>query len=127
MSSPLALIVEDDFDLSKIFAQALQSSGFETQVVRSGDLAMTWLSSTAPNVVVLDLHLPHIAGTDILRHIHSDPALADTRVIVVTADVRLAETLRDEADLVLLKPISFSQLSDLADRLANSTSDLRLV
>ncbi len=117
MSNPLALIVEDDYDLSNIFAQALQAAGFETQIFRTGDAALVRLSSTKPDVVVLDLHLPRVAGMDILRQIRADPRLAETRVIVATADDRQAEALQDEADLVLVKPISFSQLRDLAARL----------
>lgn len=117
MDNSLALIVEDDYDLSIIFAQALQAAGFETQIVRAGDTALMWLSSTTPSVVVLDLHLPRVAGTSILKQIRSDPRLAETRVIVSTADASLAETLREDADLVLLKPISFTQLRDLAARL----------
>ena len=117
MSDPFALIVEDDYDLSNIFAQALRAAGFETQIVRAGDTAIMWLSSTAPDVVVLDLHLPRVAGTDILGRIRSDPRLVDTRVIVATADDRTSEILREEADLVLVKPISFTQLRDLALRL----------
>jgi DNA-binding response OmpR family regulator len=122
MTNPLALIVEDDYDLSIIFAEALQAAGFETQIVRAGDTALMWLSSTTPKVVVLDLHLPRVAGTSILQQIRSDPHLTETRVIVATADARLAETLREDADLVLLKPISFTQLRDLASRLTSMKS-----
>ena len=117
MSDLLALIIEDDYDLSNIFAEALQAAGFETQIIQTGDVALVRLSSTTPNVVVLDLHLPRVGGVDILRQIRTDPRLAETRVIVTTADERLAETLREEADLVLVKPISFSQLRDLSSRL----------
>ena len=117
MNKPSALIVEDDYDISIIFAQALRAAGFETQIIRSGDTAVMWLSSTAPDVVVLDLHLPRVSGIEILSQIRADPRLAGTRVIIATADDRKAEILREEADLVLVKPVSFSQLRDLALRL----------
>jgi DNA-binding response OmpR family regulator len=117
MANPLALIIEDDYDLSDIFARALQAAGFETQIIRRGDTALARLASIAPDVVVLDLHLPYVSGVDILREMRADARLAETRVIVATADPRAAETLEDQANLVLLKPISFSQLRDLAGRL----------
>lgn len=117
MSDPLALIIEDDYDASFIFAEALQAAGFKTEIARSGDAALAWLDAAKPDVVVLDLHLPHVAGTDILRQIRADARLAETHVIVATADPRLADTLQDEAELVLIKPISFSQLRDLSARL----------
>lgn len=114
MSKRLALIVEDDADLSTIFSEALKAAGFETEVALAGDTALARLAVTTPNVVVLDLHLPRVTGMDILHQIRADPRLTGTRVIVATAHPRMADSLRDEADLVLLKPISFSQLRDLA-------------
>ena len=68
-------------------------------------------------MVVLDLHLPEISGETILHQIRADERLAGTSIMVATADPHLAETLRSEADLVLIKPISFGQLRDLAIRL----------
>lgn len=117
MSDRFALIIEDDSDLAIIFAKALQEAGFETQVVRAGDTAVMWLSSTTPDVVVLDLHLPRVSGEEVLQQIRADGRLDGTKVIIATADPRLAENLQDQADLVLLKPIGFGQLRDLATRL----------
>lgn len=117
MNNPLALIIEDDFDLATIFDEALKAAEFKTEVIRAGDTAMARLAVVAPDVVILDLHLPHVAGTDILDQIRADERLAAARVIITTADARLAETMHNQADLVLVKPISFSQLRDMAVRL----------
>jgi two-component system response regulator AdeR len=122
MSELLGLIIEDDDDLSVIFSEALQAAGFKTEIIQSGDRALARLAVTTPDVVVLDLHLPRVAGMDILHQIRADARLAKTRVIVATAHPRMAESLRDEADLVLLKPISFSQLRDLASILGSTPS-----
>ncbi len=116
MTHRYALVIEDDVDLSTIFSEALKIAGFETEIIRDGQAAVERLAEVVPNVVVLDLHLPHVAGTDILQQIRADSRLDDTRVIVATADASLAEVLEDDADLVLLKPISFLQLSTLASR-----------
>lgn len=117
MTGLFALIIEDDVDLATIFSEALQAAGYNTEAVHEGDIALARLASTIPDVVVLDLHLPHVAGTDILRRIRADRRLAGTRVMVATADPRVATMLEAEADLILLKPISFTQLRDLATRL----------
>ena len=122
MSDLFALIVEDETDLAIIFSKALQEAGFETQIVRAGDTALMWLTSTTPQIVVLDLHLPRVSGEEVLEQIRADERLAATKVIIATADPRMAETLQDRADLVLLKPIGFSQLRDLAARLGFETS-----
>jgi DNA-binding response OmpR family regulator len=122
MSIPFALIIEDDYDASLIFAEALQAAGFETEIIRSGDTALARLAATTPDAVVLDLHMPHVSGVDIMEQIRADERLAETQVIVATADPRLADTLQDDADLVLIKPFSFSQLRDLAARLGSVIS-----
>jgi DNA-binding response OmpR family regulator len=75
------------------------------------------LAETKPAVIVLDLHLPHVSGKNILQLIRSSHWLSETRVIIASADPITAEMVRSEADLVLLKPISFIQLHDLAARL----------
>lgn len=117
MKQPFALVIEDDADLSTIFAAALHAAEFDTEIVSDGSSAIERLSASQPALVVLDLHLPNTSGKDILAHICANDRLADTRVILATADALLAESLRGDADLVLLKPISFHQLRDLASRL----------
>ena len=67
MDNPLAFIVEDDEDASVIFASALQEAGFECEIIRAGDKALTWLAETVPAVIVLDLELPGVSGIDIRR------------------------------------------------------------
>ncbi|MBN1487784.1 MAG: response regulator [Anaerolineae bacterium] len=120
MDKLLAMVVEDDPDLCTIFSQALKSAGFEVEVIVAGDVAMKRLAEVVPGVVVLDLHLPNVSGRDILHYIRSDERLEGTKVLIATADASMAETLEDEADLVLLKPISFVQLRAMASRLGSS-------
>jgi CheY-like chemotaxis protein len=112
-----ALIVEDDPDLASIFAEALKSAGFETQVIGDGAMAQRRIRDLRPQIIILDLHLPHVDGSTLLSQIRSDPILKGTIVIVATADAVMGEAYRDTADIVLIKPISFVQLRDLSSRL----------
>ena len=118
MSKRSAMIIEDNEDLAIIFAEALQAAGFDTGIIQDGDTARARLQSCVPNIIILDLHLPYVSGEDILKQIRADERLVKTRVIIATADPRMADMLKDQADLVLLKPISFGQLRDLAARLS---------
>jgi CheY-like chemotaxis protein len=117
MSVPFALIIEDHKDSAFIFGEALKAAGFEIEIVHLGDLALERLAATTPDVVVLDLHLPRVGGPDILHRIRTDARLAKTRVIVATAHPQMSERLQDDADVTLIKPVSFTQLRDLAARL----------
>ena len=120
MNPRFALNVEDEPDLATIYSEALKAGGFETEIVYDGAVALQRLKEVNPMVVVLDLNLPHIAGTDILAQIRADERLAKTQVVIATADAAMAEMLGESADLVLLKPVSFMQLRMMAERLAFS-------
>ncbi|MBK8901504.1 MAG: response regulator [Anaerolineaceae bacterium] len=115
-TKPLALIIEDDVDQNLIFTTALEQAGYKTESIQDGLTAQQRLTETVPKVVVLDLHIPEIAGKTLLRQIRNDQRLTNVRVLLATADAALADSLRAEADIILLKPISFSQLSVLASR-----------
>jgi CheY-like chemotaxis protein len=119
MTKPLALIIEDDPQLSRIFTLAL-SAHFQTEAILDGQAGLTRLEQVTPAVIVLDLHLPEISGEKILAYICNEPRLGETRIIIATADARQAEHLEDQADIVLLKPISPVQLRELAVRLYTS-------
>ena len=116
--SELALIIEDDEDLASIFAEALRGIGYEVEHIADGKLAQDRLKSgAAPFIILLDMHLPHISGGDLLTTIKHDELFEKTIVIITTADARMGDMYRDQADFVMIKPISFVQLRDLTARL----------
>ena len=117
--SKLALIIEDDEDLASIFAEALRGIGYEVELVADGRVAQERLKTrTPPFLILLDMHLPHVSGADLLTNIIKvDERLSKTMVIITTADARMGDTYGDQVDFVLIKPISFVQLRDLTSRL----------
>lgn len=117
--SELALILEDDEDLANIFAEALRGVGFQVELVVDGRMGQQRLKQDPPPyLILLDMHLPHISGADLLTNIiRKDERLANTIVIITTADARMGEAYTEQADFVMIKPISFVQLRDLTSRL----------
>lgn len=115
----LALIIEDDEDLASIFAEALRGIDYEVEQVADGQLAEKRLiNGLPPYLILLDMHLPHVSGGDLLTNIiKKDKKFSKTMVIITTADARMGETYGDQVDFVLIKPISFVQLRDLTARL----------
>ncbi len=114
---PFSLVVEDDPDLANIFSEAVNAAGFKTEIVVNGRLALERLKEIAPHLVILDMHLPEVSGRDILAYIRNEPRLAKTIVVIATADALMGEEMRDQADFVLIKPITFGQLRDMSARL----------
>ena len=116
MTKPLAFVIEDDPQLSRIFTLVL-GERFETVTITDGLQALAHLSETVPALVVLDINLPGASGGEILSVIRSVSRFESTRVIITTADSHAATEIQEKADIVLLKPISVAQLRDLASRL----------
>lgn len=114
---PIALIVEDDPQLVSIFETAFQMGGFETATAVDGRIAQEKLQTFVPDVILLDVHLPHISGDDLLHKIRGDGRFHQTKVILSTADSRIASHLREEATMILLKPVGFKELVELAKSL----------
>ena len=116
MKKPFALIIEDHLASAEFFATALSEGGYETEIIRSGQDAIDRLPNVVPDLIILDLNLPHVDGSEILKAVRRDERLVDTRVIVATTHWQGAEEVEQEADLVILKPVGFEQLRDLASR-----------
>ncbi len=113
-----ALIIEDDEDLSEIFGQAVSAANFSIEIIRDGSVAQKRLTEDInPTVIVLDIHMPGVEGDVLLEQIRANKRLVGTKVIVATADAQMGEVVRDAADFVLIKPVTFGQLRDLALRL----------
>ena len=118
MANPHALAIEDDKEIADFYGRVLESFGFEAEIIRNGEAALARLAAVVPSLVLLDLNLPsRVSGSDILHQIRADPRLTETRVIVITGHAELAETVRDEADLVFIKPVDIGDLGDLIARL----------
>jgi two-component system, OmpR family, sensor histidine kinase TorS len=118
MSALTALVVEDDAELGEIFSDILESRGVAVNYVADGQLALNWLSEFTPDIMMLDLHLPHVSGVEILRHVRSDLQNKHTKVIVVTADALLTGVIKEQADFTLIKPIDLDQLNSLISQLS---------
>ncbi|MEM7030969.1 MAG: response regulator, partial [Chloroflexota bacterium] len=96
---------------------------FDVENIYDGERAIKRLDESEPSLVVLDLHIPLISGRKVFEHIKRDERLNETRVMIATADPHRADWLREQADLVLVKPVSFDQLAELASRLRPADLD----
>ncbi len=122
MNHNLAFIIEDDSDLAAIFAFILTEKGLETEIISDGRMAIEKIESRLPGLIMLDIHLPHVSGASILTQIRAQPRLASIKVLVVTADPTSMNGIEELADLTLLKPVSYTQINDLIDRLIQKTA-----
>jgi CheY-like chemotaxis protein len=82
---PLVLLVEDQAELRRLYAQELMMSGFDVIEAGNGADALTWTASHAPDVVLMDLSIPVIDGWEATRRLKSDQRTAHIPVVALTA------------------------------------------
>ncbi|MEL6343891.1 MAG: response regulator [Myxococcota bacterium] len=107
------LVVEDEEDIRNLVALNLRKAGFRVLTAGDGSRAMALAREHRPPVVLLDLMLPDMSGTEICEALRADPDTRETYVIMVTA--RTDESDRIEgfevgADDYVPKPFSPREL-----------------
>jgi DNA-binding response OmpR family regulator len=105
------LIAEDDAPLATVIAQAFKSEDHVTKVAGSGDDALHLMQKERFDLLILDLNLPVVSGSEVLRKVRSENL--DIPILILTATDEVAERvacLDAGADDYLTKPFSFSEL-----------------
>jgi len=101
-----ALIVEDDASTRKALVDLVSGADFDIDVAPDGELAVGLLTRNTYDVVVLDLILPKISGTDIMEYLHCTKPHMLTKVVVVTGlDVAEIRKLFPDVCDALGKPV----------------------
>lgn len=79
------LIVDDEDDLRSLLDLNLRREGFSTVLVATGAEALEAVREQPPSLIVLDLMLPDLPGTEVCRRVRANPELASTPIIMLTA------------------------------------------
>ena len=104
------LIVEDEQSISNFISTILEANGYDTIIVRSGEEALTMVSSHCPDLIILDLGLPDMDGIEVLKEVRRWSSLP---VVVVSArqhEGDKVEALDCGADDYLVKPFGTGEL-----------------
>src|SRR6266481_1375109 len=107
------LVVEDDPDIAELVERYLSKAGFSTDRVASGRDALDAIALKAPDLLVLDLMLPHLDGLEICRRVRAHDKTANIPIIMLTARAEESERivgLELGADDYLAKPFSPNEL-----------------
>lgn len=114
------LIVDDNRDLREILARFLRSCGYETLEARGGQEAIDIAIAAKPNLIVLDLTLPDMKGTDAARALRKYPRTAHIPIVGCSAyfgrEFR-QEALRSGMVDYLQKPISAAAIAAVVEQL----------
>ena len=79
------LVVEDNERNLKLLRDVLEYAGYDVRVARTGEDGIALAVKEPPDLVLMDLQLPGIDGTEALRRLRKNPRTADVPVVAVTA------------------------------------------
>ena len=109
------LVVEDEQDIALLIKHALERSGdAQVEIVSSGDTAVRIATELLPDLVLLDLNLPVLSGSEVCRILRARPATAQIPIIMLTAKSGEADRVAGldlGADDYVTKPFSLRELS----------------
>jgi CheY-like chemotaxis protein len=115
------LICDDEPSLRELIRISLDGP-YAFVEADDGEQSLELARRLRPDVVILDMMMPRLTGLEVLSALRQEGELADTRVIVLTAQPATREqALREGADLVMVKPFEPGQIAAavkevLADR-----------
>jgi len=123
MSTPLAIVIEDESALRVIYDRILGSIGYEVLMAPDGEVAVELVTQYTPALIFLDMLLPKINGLDVLHHIRSQPHLADTYVVVVSSAKEYQRSVEEYGYTEFMqKPVLPTDIREIATRVMEATA-----
>ncbi|HSJ51402.1 MAG TPA: response regulator [Actinomycetota bacterium] len=113
MTGERILVVEDNVMNMKLFRDVLLATGYRTLEATTGGEAVQLAAEHAPDLVLMDIHLPDVDGVHALRRLRADERTAGIPVLAVTAQAMHGDRERFLAagfDGYISKPVNIREL-----------------
>ena len=107
------LVAEDDVDIRNLLCMALQLQQLEVVEAFDGQDALNKTIEKKPDIVLLDITMPHLNGFEVCEAIRQNPSIQETPVIFVSAKIEQSELLKSRSlgvNTVIEKPFDFTFL-----------------
>jgi two-component system phosphate regulon response regulator PhoB len=108
------LIIEDEKDLAELLAFNLEKEGYAATCVQNGKLGMERACADLPDLILLDLMLPGMLGTEVCKALRKDIRTADIPIIMITAkgdEIDRVVGFEVGADDYIVKPFSMREVA----------------
>jgi CheY-like chemotaxis protein len=117
------LLVEDHDEVYEFYSDALATAGHVVNGAADGEQAMSEIARSKPDLILLDLGLPHMDGFEVARRLRSDPTTQHIPIVAITGYGvnQVAQRARDAGcDSILFKPCSVDEvLEEVSTQLRN--------
>ena len=114
------LVVEDEDNIALALEHLMRREGYRLSRVANGADAMPAITRDHPDLVLLDVMLPEVSGYEICQSVRLDPALADVKILMMTArgnQMERRKGLALGADGFISKPFDVADLKAEVKRL----------
>ena len=121
--APLVLCADDDRDILALLALRLERAGYRVAQAVDGEQALSLARELHPDVLVLDVMMPRMSGTEVLAALRADETTVGLRVVLLSAraqDADIERGLEAGADAYLAKPFQAPELIEVVGRLAGA-------
>ncbi len=117
---PLALVVDDSITVRRVMERFLQRNGMRVVTAKDGLDAISTLSETKPDIILLDIEMPRMDGYEFAKHVRNDERVSDVPIIMITSrvgDKHRARAIEIGVNDYLGKPYQDARLLDSIQRL----------
>jgi two-component system phosphate regulon response regulator PhoB len=107
MNEKKIVIVEDDHDIAELIYFNLLRSNFKAEIASDGEMALKTITEYRPDLVLLDLMIPHISGLQVCKVLKENPQTFEIPIIMITAkggEEDIIKGLEAGADDYITKP-----------------------
>jgi signal transduction histidine kinase/CheY-like chemotaxis protein len=111
------LIIEDDDAFARVLARQANARGFKVLAAATGEDGLALVRRYRPHAVILDLALPGMDGSAVLKELKGDPHLRHIPVHIMSVEERTLDPIRAGAVEYLTKPVDQQQLDDAFARI----------
>lgn len=120
MSSPLVLIVDDEPGLLRLFVGLVNRLDCTTLQAHDGAAALAILENETPDLLILDLAMPEMSGSEVLEYVRSVPRLDSMKVMILTARPNvIPEIVEMGIDYWVSKPVMPQDFLEMVTELLN--------
>jgi CheY-like chemotaxis protein len=109
-----AVIADDDSSITTLLSMTLKKAGFETHVASDGGQAVEVAKKVRPDLMIVDVNMPHRDGFEVLSMLRQSPETSATKVLMLTACEQEVDVLRGfglGADDYVIKPFNPMEIS----------------
>lgn len=107
------LIVDDEKNIIISLEFLIEQAGYDLRIAQNGQEALAQVAAFEPDLILLDVMMPHINGFEVCRRVRENPAWQHTKIIMLTAkgrEVEVTKGLALGADAYVTKPFSTKAL-----------------